>query len=175
MKKVALYITLFCVLLFFTGCGESLDHSLFHIKTDEEIADQTMRDVIDGICEKDSSKIVELFAENIADSADFSKEATRFIEFFDGEIISFSVPSRIGITSEKQVENGMTEKYIWAVSTVNTTNGTYHIEIKECTKDERDRKNKGVTVICIINSKDFQENCVYRCNCEKEDGIHIVE
>ncbi|MBQ8276747.1 MAG: DUF5104 domain-containing protein [Clostridia bacterium] len=59
--------------------------------------------------------------------------------------------------------------------TLETTEGTYYIAIKECVQDEFDGNNVGVMSFYIIEEKNWDKDYIYRAGgaTEMDLGIHI--
>ena len=160
----------FMLTLSFVSC---FDGSIFG-EDNAKIADETFGKVIGAIESKDASKIVALFSDTVKNEGDLPQAATEFIDYIQGDIISFSSASESGVGADAYSESGKKRKEINASFSINTTESTYYIAIKECTRDDFDENNVGVLSIYIVDSNKWPEEYVYRGDGKWLPGINIV-
>ncbi len=171
MKKVFLLIILLILTAIFPSCanGESGRGAL---ENDEKIADKTFNEIISAIRLKDDSKIVDMFSNAIKRKDDLSLTALKFVNYIQGDIISFSSASETGVGVDYKTEAGKRRKEIQSAFSINTTENTYYIAIKECIKNEFDN-DIGIISIYIIESNNWTEDYVYRGDGKWTQGINI--
>ena len=170
MKKVFLLIMPVILTLSFVSC---FDGSIFG-EDNVKIADETFGKIISAIESNDASKIVELFSDMVKNEGDLPQAAIEFIDYMQGDIISFSSASVSGVGADVYSESGKKRKEINTSFSINTTESTYYIAIKECTIDEFDENNVGVLSIYIVDSNNWPEEYVYRGDGKWLLGINIV-
>jgi len=102
-----------------------------------------------------------------------SEDAHNLIEFVKGNIISFSDARDSGVGASYHSEHGKKQKILDSAFTVKTDTKTYYISIFECTHDDFDSNNIGITSLHIIESENWQINYRYRGYDRKELGIDI--
>lgn len=139
----------------------------------EKIADETFNEIVSAISSKNESKIVNMFSNAIKGEDNLTQEASEFIDYIHGDIISFSSASEAGVGVDYKIENGKKRKEILSAFCINTNECTYYIAIKECTQDEIDDNNIGIISIYIIESDEWTENYVYRGDGKWLSGINI--
>lgn len=171
MAKVFSIITL---LLCLASCAFGCVNANVPKEDDNMIADKTVSKIISAITSQDSNKIGVLFSKSIQEELNGLQEnALEFLEFVQGDIISVSVPSEAGIGVDYKIEKGKKRKEIQVAFSILTTEAQYYIAIKECTMDEFEGGNIGVTSIYIIDSRDWTENYIYRGDGKWNKGINI--
>lgn len=195
MKKVILSLMLCILTITFASCSNAEDTiSVFKdnsrtisdysteednmgvfINNNEKIADNTFNKIIDAIKTKDNSKIVDIFSNSVKSTDELSLSASKFVDYIQGDIISFSSASESGVGTDHKKEDGKTKKEIQSAFCIKTTQNTYYIAIKECIKDEFDENNVGVLSIYIIESTNWKNDYIYRGDGKWTHGINIVD
>lgn len=173
MKKLLLLITTFALTMIIASCSKGGDIGLL-VDNDEKIADQTFNQIISAIKLKDNFKIAEMFSDTIKRQNDQSDIALSFINYIQGDIISYTCAAEKGVGADYKTENGTRRKEIQSSFCIKTTESVYYIAIKECTKDALDDR-VGLISIYIINSKNWTEDYVYRGDGKWTQGINIVD
>ena len=167
MKKVILLILAFTLTVTFISCSNEGDNA-------EQLADKTFNEIISAIRLKDASKIVDMFSNEIKHEDDLLQSALTFVDYVRGDVVSFSSAAEAGVGADYKTERGKTRKEIQSSFCINTTESTYYLAIKECTKDEFDN-NIGVVSIYIIEANNWTEDYVYRGDGKWIYGINIVD
>lgn len=171
MKKTCLILTILMFLM--TSCSfEDFINSF----DDSIIADNTFEKIIDSVKQKDAAQLTALFSKTAHDeSADLEADAEKFIEFIEGDIVSFSGSREGGVSAYGKTDHGKTLKIIQPTTIIETSEQKYHVAMKECTIDEFNSDNVGVMSIYIIKDEDWKETCVYRGDAKWELGINIAD
>ena len=118
---------------------------------------------------------VDMFADSIKSEQSLSADASRFVNFIQGEIISVSRAFESLVGEEVYVEYGKKSKEIQSSFCVTTTENIYYVAVRERTKDEIDNKT-GLLSIHIIEAKNWTTEYVYRGDGKRvEEGIYIVQ
>lgn len=175
MKKKLLWIMLLIVILTSTSCSNGDTNMKIHRNSDEEIADETFSEIISAIRLKDGKKIEDMFSATIKGEDTLSQSALEFVNYIQGDIISFSSALESGLVTDYKIENGKNSKEIQSSFCIITTQKTYYIAIKECIKDDFDDNNIGIMSIYIIESNNWTKDYVYRGDEKWTHGINIVE
>ncbi len=143
-------------------------------ESNESSADKTFAEVLDAVRSEDPSAITQLFSDEAkSTSSSLEEDADSFIKFIEGDIVSFSNAAESGVGSDGNVEGGKTRKDINASFSVETTEKTYYIAIKECVKDDFKRSNVGILSVYIIEASAWTDEYVYRGDGEWTPGINI--
>lgn len=156
----------------FISCAKGSANMDIFRDSDEKIADKTFDELIGAVKSKDISKIVDMFTNTIRKDDNLEPSVLRFIDYIHGDIISFSSASEAGVGADYKTESGKTRKEIQSAFSINTTESTYYIAIKECIKDEFD-DDIGIMSIYIIESNNWTEDYVYRGDGNWAWGINI--
>lgn len=172
-KTILLLIILIILILTFTSCTGLGNRKSFFEEDDNKIADDTFEKLIGAIKSKDDVKIVDMFSNEIKGNKELSDSAVKLIDFIQGDIISFSTASEAGVGAQSVIENGKKKKEIESSFCIKTTQNTYYLAIKECTKDEI-KNNIGILSIYIIELKNWPFDYVYRGDQLWTKGINIV-
>lgn len=171
MRKVFLLITF---MLLLTSCGFDGVHTNILEEDDNTIADKTFCEIISAINLQDASKIRILFSQSIQNELDdLQEKSIDFLEFIQGNIISFSAASESGVGADYKNEKGKKQKEMQSSFCLTTTEGKYYIAIKECTTDEHDSRNVGLISIYIIESENWNQDFIYRGDGQWIRGINI--
>ena len=171
-QTLALILAVFC-LLTATACGARSGSVLADNNT---IADETFGQILQAIEENDASRIVSLFSPAAqSEQENIHEEAEKLIDFIKGDTVSHTSAEKSGVGARIKKDNGKTHKNIQSSFTLETTEGTYYIAIKECVQDEFDGNNVGVMSFYIIEEKNWDTDYIYRAGgaTEMDLGIHI--
>ncbi len=161
------------VLFLFTSCTTQGDTMFLH-ESNESIADKTFAKVVGAIQSEDPSAIIQLLSDEVkGTSFSLEEDADRFIEFIEGDMVSFSNAAESGVGSDENMDRGKTRKDINASFSIETTEKTYYIAIKECVKNDFKRTNVGVLSIYVIEADAWTDEYVYRGDGEWTPGINI--
>ena len=160
-------------MLSLTSC--SLGGKMKNIFFDDDVptANNTIKAIVKFLNSKDAIKLEALFSPNARNLADFTEDVSDLIEFVKGDIISISDANDAGVSVDSKSEHGKKCKSINSAFTVKTDTKTYYISIFECTHDDFDSNNIGITSLHIIESENWQINSRYRGYDRKELGIDI--
>lgn len=175
MKKVILSIMAVILTFTLTACFKKGVNTGVFEQDNQTIVDETFNEIINAIKENDGAKIVDMFSNTVKSKVDLSNQAMRFVEYIQGDIISFSSAEESGIAADYATENGKTRKEITADLSINTSITTYYVAIKECVKDDFDDNNIGVTSLYIIDSNNWTQDYAYRGDGNWSQGINIAE
>jgi len=170
----ALFILIAITAVMLYSCFDGGDDMGIFTDSDEKIADQTFNEIIIAIGLKDDSKIVDMFSNSIKKDESLLQSASKFIDYIHGDIISFSLASDAGVGVDYKIENGKKRKEIQSAFCINTTEDTYFVAIKECTKDQFNANNIGIVSIYVIESDNWTEDYTYRGDGRWISGIHIA-
>lgn len=173
MRKKLILILLVFFAVAFTSCFNKEGNMGIWGNTDEKIADRTFNELITAIESKNDSKIVDIFSDTVKKEVNLSQSALMFLNFIDGDIVSFSSAFDRGIGVDYRIEDDKKIKEIQSAFNISTTEKIYYIAIKECVEDDINNDNVGVLSIYIIESNNWQEDCVYRGDGKWIPGINI--
>ena len=174
MKKIGLLLLVAMLLL--TSCSVEKVRMNFFEEDDTIIADNTLGQILEAINARDHLKLKTLFSKSVQDEAnDLEENALNFIEFIQGNIVSFSKASEAGVGADYKTENGKKQKEIQSAFYIETSEHQYYIAIGECIRDDSNNRDVGVTSIYIIESKKWNEDYIYRGDGEWLHGINILE
>ena len=172
-QTTALILAVFC-LLTATACGAK---SRFGLTDNNKIADETFGQILQAIEEEDASRLVSLFSPAAqSEQSNIHEEAAKLIDFIKGDTVSHTSAEKAGVGTNMERDNGKTHENIQPCFTLETTEGTYYIAVKECVLDEFDGNNVGVMSLYIIEEKNWDKDYIYRAGgaTEMDLGIHIV-
>ena len=170
MKKITL-LTIIILTLSLTSCS-GFGRTNFGVN-EYEHADQTFSEIINAIKTEDASKLVDLFSTEVKRETDLLPNATKFINYIQGDIVSYSSASDHGAGTSAHVKNGRKSVESNTSFSIETTEKTYYISMIECIRDDFDRSNKGIVSLTIIDADNWQKDCVYRAGGYRVPGIHI--
>ncbi len=173
MKKMLLLIIIVILTITIASCFGGCTNASILRENNAEIADETFREIIEAIRLKNGSKIVDLFSSSIKSEESLSVSASKFIDYIQGEIISFSSASESGVGASYKAERGKKKKEIQASFTIVTSESKYYLAIKECTRDDFDENNIGIISIYIIEADNWTVDYVYGGDGQWTPGIHI--
>ncbi len=140
------------------------------------IADNTFEKVVDAISEGNYTAINSMFSASARKDSNLSNEQVNdFLQFVEGEIVTYSSASETGVVVDQKHEFGKEREIIQSSFRLETTEQTYYIAIIECRKDTFEWKNAGVTSIYIINAQNWEEDYIFRGEKVKTPGIHILD
>ncbi len=130
MRRLVLLVTFTMIAFLMVSCNYSVGNRLFSVKTNDEIADETIEKIVLALQEQDSEKFIELFSKNtqaiICGENDTSQE---FMTFIGSEILSFSKAVDKGISYHEKKDNGYRCKEIGFAFELQTKSDTFHIAI----------------------------------------------
>ena len=170
MKKIIL-LTIIILTLSLTSCS-GFGRTNFGVN-EYEHADQTFSEIINAIKTEDASKLVDLFSTEVKRETDLLPNATKFINYIQGDIVSYSSASDHGANTSAHVTNGRKSVESNTSFSIETTEKTYYISMIECIRDDFDRSNKGIVSLTIIDADNWQKDYVYRAGGYRVPGIHI--
>ncbi len=140
----------------------------------ERIADRTFDEFVNALKNQDKAKFKSLFSNNAKNEAKtLDKDIEELFSFIKGDIISFSRTENTGIPAETTYVYGKEKKIISPCFTLETDEEKYYLGIEQCIMDDFDCDNEGIIYICIINAKDWKEDCFYIPCYENAFGIII--
>lgn len=171
MKKVFV-IFLVALVMILTSCSyvKNYNREIDYY----QVSDNTTRKIIEAINQKDYDCIKELFSVNTQNESDsIDKSFDLLLEYIDGDIINYSLPSEQGASHQKIAENGKIKVHTICPFWFETQSGRYLVGFKECVRDDFDPKNIGILSFYIINEKDWTADYHYGGNSSWEPGIHI--
>ena len=103
MKKICLLVLLLS--LFFMSCSLGGDNTSVYIESDEKRADNTLQQVISAVNTNDCAQLESLFSKNVRDNINgFRESSVSFVNFIQGDIVSFSDASEAGVGVDYKVE-----------------------------------------------------------------------
>ena len=175
MKHVKWALLLIVLVFLCTSCSLGGNSALFAGKSDTDIADGTFKQLVDAINSHDSLKVEAIFSKNAQAETDIAKEAEALFAFVSGDILSYTLASDAGVGVDRKVEKGKQQKEIQSSFTLKTTDSEYHVAVKECVGDDFDENNLGVRSVYIIESKDWNEDYIYRGDSAWTYGINLID
>ncbi|MBR2311032.1 MAG: DUF5104 domain-containing protein [Oscillospiraceae bacterium] len=174
MKKVLLAIMLIILMTNFIACSRKGDNMGALGDDYVKVADRTFSEIISAVKSNDAAKIADLFAPSVKSETKLSTAATSLIDFVRGDIVSFSSASEAGVGTDTNKDSKKIKKEINAAFSVHTTESTYYIAVKECTKDDFSC-DVGLLSIYIIEANNWTEDYIYRGDGKWTPGIHIID
>ena len=148
----------------------------FPPKSNEAVADAMFANILDAMQTKEEARLIALFSKNIQKAnPELQENARNFVEFLQGEIVSFSRAADSGVGVETEQTDGKWKQTIQSSFAIVTSEYTYYLAMKECTKDDFDPNNVGVQSIYIICEDNWKQEYVYRGEKEWAPGVHIVQ
>lgn len=169
MKKIISIITVLLLLFSLTSCSERA----WIFMDDNKKLDKTFGKVIEAIKEKDSSKLINLLSDNVKEKDGISQSATDFINYIQGDILSFTSAKEGGKRGSKEVTGGKTITSSNTAFTVNTSTHTYHFYMDQCFRDDFDPGNIGVVLITVIDSENWKSEYSYKSDGAFDHGVYI--
>ena len=174
MKK--LYIILTILVLLLTSCSIGESNMNFYFGDNISIADKTFEKVVTAIETNDAKLLESYFSANVqAQVPELHTQATDFLNFIDGEVVSYTSSRETGVGASMRNQHGQKCKELLATFTLKTNSQTYHIEIKEVIIDHFDRKNMGIQSMYIINANDWELDYVFGSGGECNPGINMIK
>lgn len=170
MKKIFVMLSIFVLLL--TSCSLGGPQMNCTTKTDRQIANNTLEQLLDAIQKQDKDIIKYLFSRKVNEEVgELDNDIIDLLNFFQGEIISFDDWAGIGTDSLK--EHGKIRTELQSSYSVKTSSREYYIAIKECTVDTFNLNNVGIMSIYIIYAEEWNEAFAYRGDGKWAPGINI--
>lgn len=156
MKKICLL--LIPVLIFLTSCSvQRLQYLLVPV---ESRAEKLTEKIVQSISDEDSASFQALFSKKVrAENHDFNENVTKLFEFIQGDIVSSSIVSGVGIS--KQVHFAKVTQSIDFNIDIETSDQKYHIWLEPCIRDDSNEDNIGITYFYIVNDEDWLKSSLY--------------
>lgn len=141
--------------------------------SDEDIADDRMKELICAMEDKNKEKIKGMISQSTVNSVEkLESEIQDLIEFYQGSFISFD--NFGGPTVTQEVDEGNTKIEFEFSYLVTTTIKSYQIAVKDIIMDDFDTSNEGINYIYIKDAKDYdKDDYVYWGDGEETPGINI--
>ena len=170
MRKIL--ILLIAMIFLLTSCSLRGPIAPLYHENDQSIADNTFAKLVDMIKNHDENELKALFSETTRNEAsDFDTQITDFLNYIEGEIVSFHSDMSVGAHIVN--EYGTKRKEIEPVFYLETTEQDYYIALIECIRDDFDPNNIGISSLYIISTENWTEPYLYRGDGEWVPGIHI--
>ena len=169
-KAVVLLIVCVCLL---TSCTLS-ETITTHTVLPNDVADNTMETIVHLIEANDTDSFIQLFSPSVRkENQEFEQSVKDLFSFVKGNIQSVTNASEGGVSVEKSSDKGKVYVIYESVFTLKTDMETYHICVKECVRDDFQKANVGLLSFHIINSRDWQNDYLYRGNKKLLTGICV--
>ena len=174
MKNKIIYILCIINVVFLCACnaGDTDMFSRFY-DSDQEIADETINNLISALQNEDTDKIKKMFSESIvSDSEEFDDILVQLFQYYQGDFISYNDWGGPGSSSSIDYFD---KKYeIYSTYDVKTSETTYRIAIYEITEDTVTPENIGIYSLYIIKMEDdIDPQYAYWGDDKWTEGINI--
>ena len=171
MKKRLLIVAL---LFLFVICAFGCSNKSITNADDNLIANETMNEIVSAIRSKDPEKLHVLFSDSTKEDVDsLLGQVNKLLVFIQGDIVSSTDAAEAGVAADCKKDDGKVQKNIQSAFAIVTTEAKYYIAVKECTIDEFESRNVGLTSVYIIDSTKWTENYIYRGDGKWNKGINI--
>ena len=172
MRKILL-LTVCCALVYsLSGCIVFRRGSSNEYRSDEELADEMIENIIDCAEKEDAKALTELFSQYAEDSTlNLAEQAEEFIEFFQGQCKSW----KGNASSHKKSEYGKT---IWrelkGQYSVITDEAQYKIAYIYIPFYREEPDKEGLTAIEITTEETFNKD-EFLWSLDQKPGIYVTE
>ena len=172
MRKILL-LTVCCALVYsLSGCIVFRRGSSNEYRSDEELADEMIENIIDCAEKEDAKALTELFSQYAEDSTlNLAEQAEEFIEFFQGQCKSW----KGNASSHKKSEYGKT---IWrelkGQYSVITDEAQYKIAYIYIPFHREEPDKAGLTAIEITTEETFNQDW-FLWSLDQKPGIYVTE
>jgi hypothetical protein len=142
MEKYKLFLTLYIVLLFCSGCGSE------RININLETKNQCEQ-ILDYLSNNDSDGLKDLFCATVSSESDFDNQLLEALDFFDGKVVSYDIQSTGAnerIVDGKQAEIHISP-YIGDIMT--DANKTYNIKYYSYLVNVENPNDQGLSELAI--------------------------
>lgn len=166
MKRfVEFFILIFIVSsVFLGGCNM--------IKSDREIANSTLEEILEIIQNKDKETLKTKFSKIAKESSNFEENIVQLFEYYNEEYLEYEDLG--GLVVENEVDYGKQRKIIESTFEVSTNTYIYRIAIKEYVIDDFNSDNIGICSFYIIKqSEDINFDFAYWGDNKFTPGINI--
>lgn len=190
MKKYGIFLLIIMTAFLAVSCGQSKtgnggflkDKDLIadetgnggFFKDKNFIADETAQKIVSTIKNDSVDEFETIFTNNVRIGSDFKENAKQFIDFVEGDVLSFTKPSTDGVGAEGYKNNGEAWKQIFFHFDIQTTTNLYHVAVKQYTTNSFNINDIGVMSLYIIDSQNWLGNYVFGGDGKWTEGINIV-
>ena len=169
-----LSLILICV-VFLNSCGTLMSLVFGNMKTDDEVAQEKLGEVLGAIEKQDKDSLKALFAKKTQNTgSNFDSQIEQLFEYYQG---NFSTYSKITSPMVGRGHDYNDEyKYYEFSCDIETTTQTYRIAMKFYTEDTATPDNIGIISLYIINAKEENSECFdhfYWGDATFKEGIHL--
>lgn len=159
MKRI--YLVLVIIVLSLTSC--SFGDTNMKNKSDCQMAQNRLEQLLDGIQNQDREKIINTFSENaIKESENMDESLDYLFDYFQGTVQSYDWgDNTIGPISDGLIEHGkrMVELKSWFE--VTTDKERYIFFLLDYPKDEFDAKNIGLYSLRVVKTSEKEDQLTY--------------
>lgn len=166
MHRLVKYGIIFIISLSLTitiGCGQTNDEgeeksnmkNLFE-DSDQQVSDEIIETVLDGINNEDTDSIKNIFSEKaVSESENFDDNVQSLFDFIDGEVVSYeeSDPPSSFDSSDSDYKIKLIKSYYY----MSTNSEKYFILIENYAINTKNIDNQGVKCLIIVKADDRQK------------------
>ena len=169
-----LSLILICV-VFLNSCGALMSLVFGNMKTDDEVAQEKLGEVLGAIEKQDKDSLKALFAKKTQNmGATLDSQIEQLFEYYQGNFSAYSdiTGPMVGRGHDYNDEY----KYYEFSCDIETTIKTYRIAMKFYTEDTATPDNIGIHSLYIINDEEEKNECFshsYWGDGAFEEGIHL--
>lgn len=136
-------------------------------------ADEACEEIFNAVKSKNEDDVKRLFSKVVCNNVyGFDESVTDFLEFFQGDSMSFNRAPCLYESREKEAGIEYTE--IEVSFDIETSEQKYHVAFKKCMVDEDNPENVGIISLYIINACNWKVgSATYWGKGKCLPGIHI--
>lgn len=177
MKKGMILLTM---LLFVSGCGkrklpEKIEWLDGHRRTDREMADACMEQIVNAINNDDKDALLELISDNAKEErgeSEYKEGIENLFSYIDGEIEEYT--SYVGPSTASSSMMGIKTLELRGYYELFTSEGDYWLCFHFCPRNDKDEGEMGITRIVATTSQIEQQEGFYWKYAFDSPGIYFI-
>lgn len=171
MRKKIICIFLFLLVLC-CGCSANLTKVNDTAKSDDDIADKYIEEIVDTIENNDKEALIEMFSTatmNEIDMAVLEQSVDELFDVWQGEMVGYDGELSAGINRH----SGKVTHFINGFYDIETTDATHHLLFLSVVRDDENADNVGLSMIVFVTDELYQSDDFYWEYGNREPGIYI--
>ena len=159
MKKISLLLTV--IVFLFTSC--SLGDSIVKDKSDSELVQNRLEELLKAIQNQDRQKIIDIFSVNaILESKNMDESLDYLFDHFHGTVKSYDWgDNTTGPISDELIERGKRKVELKSWFEIITDEEKYIFFLLDYPKDEFDANNVGLYSLRIVKTSEKESQLTY--------------
>ena len=145
-------------------------------KTDEDIANERMKEFLDLCKKQDKNGLKKLFAADaLAAETDMDAELDTLFSFFQGKVLSYELDDGFVANVSTEFHDREFKQIFRASFEIETDQKSYRVAICDQVHDTKNPENKGIYSLYIIKTEDADERFTYWGDGKWTPGINIED